>query len=125
VNRDPAAIREWQERSARRYAESLRAKPPKRLSKVGARKLRARPDEAAFRAALQRRSHGFCEVSTPACPPHRHEGHDPHHIFTSDRAKGIHDPDRGLWVCRLGHDWIGLHPALAREQGWAKRDGDL
>jgi hypothetical protein len=95
-----------------------------RLSPVGKRKLAARPAEREFRHALQLRSGNWCEVATPACPPHRHEGCDPHHLWTSDRDRGIHDPERGLWVCRLGHDWIGLHPALAREWGWYKRDGD-
>jgi len=95
----------------------------KRLAPVGARKRRTLAAEAAFREALRERSGGMCEVSTPACPPGPHPGCDPHHRCHADRDRGVHDPERGLWACRLGHDWIETHPAESYAVGWLLRDG--
>ena len=89
-----------------------------RLNPVGKKAKREARDLARFRLALHLRSGGFCEAHTPACPPGRHEGCDPHHLCHADRDRGLHLPSRGLWVCRPGHDWIETHPALSYEAGW-------
>ena len=119
---DPAKAQAWRERSVRRYQDKQRAKSRKRIAREGAKAKRERPAIDAFRQALKLRAHGFCEVQTPACPTWRHEGCDPHHLCHADRDRGVHEPERGLWVCRAGHDWIETHPELAYEAGWLLRD---
>ena len=43
---------------------------------------------------------------------------DPHHVFPRSRyPERRNDPDALLTVCRGHHDWIGDHPARARELG--------
>lgn len=75
----------------------------------------------AFRTALRERSGGACEANTPACPWLRHEGHHAHHRSISDRRIGVHDPERGLWVCHLGHSYIHANPAASYDAGWLLR----
>ena len=100
--------------------------PPRRtpLRQKGRRVLREEAARKAFREALAYRSGGMCEVSTPACPPGPHRGHDGHHLCHADKASGVHLPSRGLWVCRLGHDWIEQHPAESYARGWLIRASD-
>lgn len=101
-------------------------KPRKPLPKIGPKAKRERRDLDAFREALRERSGGECEG--PASVPHdqrgRHFGCDPHHLFPSDRACGVHDPERGLWVCRTLHDWIDANPHLAEDLGLLRPYGD-
>ena len=94
-----------------------------RLNPVGKKANREASDLARFRLALHLRSGGFCEARTPACPPGVHEGCDPHHLSHADRDRGVHLPERGLLVCRQGHDFIEQHPAWSYEQGYLLRDG--
>jgi hypothetical protein len=84
-------------------------------------KAEARARELAlFALALHARSGGFCEVSTPACPPGRHEGHHAHHIRLRSQGGG-HDPANGLLVCAASHRWIHDHPAISYANGWLER----
>jgi hypothetical protein len=99
----------------------LRSRKP--LRKVGRKAQREQSALAAFRLELRVRSHGFCEAQTPACLPYRHEGHHAHHKAPSDRDKGLHDPERGLWLCFPGHAWTHRHPAESYERGLLLRDG--
>jgi len=47
-----------------------------------------------------------------------HPGVDPHHVDPKDRARGVHDPERGLWICRRAHDFVHhQEPRLARQIG--------
>lgn len=108
---DPAKARAWQERSRRR------------LPKVGAKARREQAALAAMRTAVHQRSGGWCEVATPACPLWRHPAADVHHVFTSDRDRGVHDPERALHVCRQAHDWFGRYPREAEARGWVGRSG--
>lgn len=97
-------------------------KSGKGLPSVGARKRRTLAAEAEFRRAVKVRAHGFCELQTPACLPFRHEGHHAHHIAPSDRDRGVHDPERGLFACFPGHAWVHRHPEQSYERGWLLRD---
>lgn len=108
---DPEKVRAWQQRSRRR------------LPAVGAKTRREAAALADLRTAVHQRSGGWCEVATPACPLHRHPASDVHHVWTSDRDRGVHDPDRALHVCRPAHDWIGRYPNEAEARGWAARAG--
>lgn len=119
---DPEKLRAWQQESARRYEQKRRANPGKGLARTGRKARRELDALSVFREVLRERSGGGCEVETPACPPYPHHGCDPHHLNHADRDRGVHDPERGLWVCRAGHDWIEQHPELAREAGWLMHD---
>lgn len=132
--------------------EQVRAwqrKPRKPLPKVGPAKRRTLAAERAAKAALVARSGGRCEAfGIRYTVPHvtvateddllmdvpvlvevcgqttAHPGLDPHHLWTSDRDRNVHDPARMLFVCRAAHNWIDAHPDAARELGLYKRDGD-
>lgn len=106
---DPAKVRAWQDRSRRA------------LPKIGRKARREAPDIASFRAAVKYRAGGWCETPTPACPPGRHEGAHAHHVWPSDRDRGIHDPARGLYVCFAAHRWIHAHTGAAQAHGWLGR----
>jgi hypothetical protein len=97
----------------------LRRKTP--LRSRGAVSKRQQDDLDAFRLALHVRSGGFCEAHTPACPPGRHEGVHCHHIAPSDRRRGVHDPERGLFCCLKAHHHIHANPAESYENGWLLR----
>lgn len=94
-----------------------------RLRSVGAKARREAPSLAAFRAALEARSGGWCEARTPACPPGMHPGHHAHHCAPSDRDRGVHDPARGLWLCFPAHAFVHREPAVSYRNGWLLRDG--
>lgn len=76
------------------------------------------------RQILRDRNNGRCEVQSPGCPHGWHLGAHAHHRYPSDRDRGVHDPDRMLWLCPGSHRWTHENPALAREKGWLMRDGD-
>lgn len=113
---NPEQVLAWRRRAQAR----LRARGG--LPKVGASKRRQKAAEARFRRALQDRSGGWCEILSPACPAGAHAGVDPHHLCHADRDRGVHDPARGLWVCRAAHDWIETHPQESYRLGWLIRD---
>lgn len=93
---------------------------PLRRGYQSPRKLQAREDLRRFRAALEARV--WCEAAgsyahgRPICGTlDRHEGTDAHHLWPEDRDRGVHDPDRGLWICRTAHQWAHANPAMAAE----------
>ena len=94
-----------------------------RLRSRGRKAKREQPDIDAFRAAVKARAGGMCEVRTGSCPPGPHVGHSAHHRWPSDRDRGVHDPDRGLWVCAPGHLAIHGSPSVSQLEGWLLRDG--
>jgi len=118
-----------------------RGTPPKRARLKrgkGAKAERENPALEAFRFAVFERSHGYCSImvegdATRPFPfydqitrtdremicgrdgPHR--GDNAHHVWPEDRDAGLHDPDRGLWVCYAAHHWIHDHPGELRADG--------
>lgn len=120
----------------RDYQTRQRAKR-KPIPKVGAKTRREKEDLDRFRAMLKARSGGRCEgplglvVTEPdgtvrvIVVPHDHEwnrvaghlGRDPHHLFPEDRDCGLHDPTRGMWLCRPSHNWVDDHPRDAHLVG--------
>lgn len=103
---NPAKTRAWQDRSRRP------------LAKVGAKTRREAADLAAFRRALKARAGGRCEIRvSPECTG---IGTDAHHMAPSDRDRGRHDPERGLWLCRAG--WVHRFPERAYEWGYLLKD---
>lgn len=114
--RDPARVKEWLDRSRR---------PLRRVGKRQARE-RSSLDQARQRV----RGRVWCEawgVNVPGtlleyvCAETLHEGSDCHHVWPSDRDRGVHDPDRMLFLCRDAHRWVHDHPRLAGELGLLHR----
>jgi hypothetical protein len=106
---DPAKVRAWQQRSR------------KPIAAVGRKTTREADALDAFRAGVQGRSGGRCELGAPACDPDPHGGGAAHHVWPSDRDRGVHDPERGLWACWQGHAWVHDHPTEAERRGWLGR----
>lgn len=110
-------------------------KPRRRIRARGKKALRTAGDERAFRSALQHRSMGYCEatervanladfrvVHTVCGTGILHAGTDPHHLWPEDRRRGLHDPERGVWLCRRAHEWVHANPRRARELGLLRPD---
>lgn len=93
--------------------------------KIGRRGRRLEASWQACRAAVISRSGGACEgPDLPGIhPSHAHGATDVHHLHPSDRAAGVHDPDRCLHLCRPLHSWIDLEPRKAHELGLLRPDG--
>ena len=90
-------------------------RPPKRRTPLNKKGRKARREEsalAAFRAALRTRSRGLCELDCGRL------GTDAHHCCPADRDRGVHDPDRGLFLCRWCHNRVHSHPAESYRRGW-------
>lgn len=92
----------------------------------GRKAKREQPEREEFAEVLETRARGRCETLAfldadgrlAACGTTRaHDGCDPHHIWPEDRDAGVHDPDRGLWLCRRAHRWVHDHPAWAKTLG--------
>ena len=94
-----------------------------RLKPTGRKAAREAEAQAEFRAEVRRRARGLCEGATPACPPGPHDGHHAHHVFPSDRDRGVHDPERGKLLCAPGHTWTHANPAEAERRGLLGRSG--
>jgi hypothetical protein len=94
------------------------------IKQRGAKAMREQDALDVFRHELKYRSGGECEVDNPtACgTSQRHRGVHAHHVWPEDRDGGVHDPERGLWVCVRAHDYIHDHPALSAEFGWLRPD---
>ena len=91
-----------------------------RLNPIGRKAQRERAALDDFRLALSTRHGGQCEAMlfTPiVCSLSPHAGSDAHHVFPEDRDAGRHDPDRGLYLCRLAHQWAHNNPASAKSVG--------
>lgn len=104
-----------------------RGKRPKQIGKKALREQEARIE---FARAVARNAGGYCEtmhlpvvVATMICTvPVVHAGAHAHHVWPEDRDRGVHDPNRGLWLCARAHDWSHTHPALAWEYGLLRSD---
>lgn len=109
----PEQIRAWNEKPRKPLARS-RLKQGK-----GAKARREEPALDAFRAALIERSGGECESPyAVACGTSaRHRGDHCHHVEPNDRDRGVHDPDRGLYLCARSHAWAHAHPVTAAVLG--------
>jgi ribosomal protein L37AE/L43A len=95
----------------------LRRKTP--LAKVGAKAKRERSDLDEFRARVRERAESLCEVGWwPVCT---RVGTMAHHRCPADRDRGVHDPERGLWVCARCHEHIHQNPAESYAKGWLIR----
>jgi len=97
-------------------------KPRKRLRRIGRKGLREREALARFRHDVAERAGGMCEArgerySVLICRPHEHYGTQAHHIWPEDRDKGVHDPERGLWLCWDAHRYVHEHPDEAKLLG--------
>jgi hypothetical protein len=121
IKRDPDKIAAWLRKPRRAIARTALRRGPGRKAK------RERPALDAFRAELRRRSGGYCEalfmldgteIVLGCASPWPHEGHHAHHLFPEDHDRGVHDPERGLFVCAKVHHWIhDVDPARAHELG--------
>lgn len=104
---NPDKTRAWQNRSRRP------------LPKVGAKAKREQAALDAFRASVRERAEGLCEVGWwPVC---LRQGNQAHHRAPSDRDRGIHDPERGLWVCGPCHNHAHANPEVSYAKGWLVR----
>src|SRR5690606_34677777 len=71
---------------------------------------------AAAKAEVRGRSGGWCEASSPVCPPHRHPAVHAHHVTPRSQG-GKHEAGNLLDVCAPAHLWIHEHPAAASALG--------
>lgn len=104
--------------------EDVRAwqrKPRKPIARVGRRKRREQAAESEFRAQVRMRAEGRCEAAGLATrvglvcgTKYGHQGHHAHHVWPEDRDCGVHDPERGLWLCFEAHSWVHDHPEDAK-----------
>lgn len=106
-----------------------RKKPIRRFGKKAEREREAL---AQMHADLRDRSKGLCEMTTliPNAPDVRqelcgvlgpHTGHDAHHLWPSDRDRGVHSAKRALWLCHYSHMRIHANPKLAESYGLLRR----
>ena len=113
---DPAQTRDWQDRSRRRL-------PP-----TGRKAKREQSELDTFRAEVKARAQGWCEAQTVGAltttmavevcgTSFRHPGRHCHHVWPEDRDRGVHDPDRGLFLCAAAHGWAHTHPEQAAMLG--------
>lgn len=138
LRRDPVKIAAWLRKPRKPITRTALRRGPGRKAQ------RERPALDRFRETLRARNDGYCEGPNGATivvdgqrryvdVPHanvwttpgtigRHPGCDPHHLFPEDRDRGVHDPARGLWLCRPCHDWIDAHPAWAHQLGLLRPD---
>lgn len=81
---------------------------------------REQPALDAFRDALRDRM--WCEAADlidtdtdlPVCGRYgRHDGAHAHHMWPEDRDRGVHDPNRGKWLCTVSHRWTHHWPEKA------------
>lgn len=92
----------------------------KGLRREGARGRRNREAMSAVRPVLLERSGGRCEADgfSPYCTG---VGAHAHHIWPSDRDRGLHDPDRMALVCAPCHEHIHRYPGAAGPRGLLKK----
>lgn len=103
------------------------AKPRKAIPKVGRKAKREEAALAAFRHDVKQRAGGYCEApwsgtradGTLILVAHSHtsephNGAHSHHVWPEDHDRGVHDPDRGLYLCAASHSWSHLNPDDAK-----------
>lgn len=87
---------------------------------VGSRKGAVRKESAELRMArpiVYKRSGGYCEANTPACPAGTHNADHVHHIA----GKRNEAPGDLLHVCFDAHRYIHDHPEESYGKGWMKK----
>jgi hypothetical protein len=123
------ALARQKERRAEIDAEPIKRRSP--LARFGRKAKREAADLERFRVELRRRSGGWCEAQklnrppdyiVPVCIPYRHNGTQAHHVQPEDRDRGKHDPNRGLWICHVAHDWAHANPQDAKVVGLLRPD---
>lgn len=98
------------------------------LASVGPKGRRERSLLDRCRTTVKDRADGMCEawqhhlelvVSYPDqdCPPRPHLGGELHHLWASDRDRGLHDPARCVWLCSVAHLWVDREPSEASRAG--------
>ena len=99
------------------------------LRRVGAKARRERPALAAAREIVRARitcqaeglndddGYPICVHDPWSPPPGSHRGAHVHHVWPEDRDRGVHDPDRMLYLCVPAHDWTHAHPLAAKALG--------
>lgn len=128
-------VRAWQSKPRKplaRASRSIERKTPlprarKQIAKVGPKALREAGALARFRRQVKARAGGACEAPFGVYAPdgrwihvdhdyssHGHPGTQSHHLFPEDHDRGVHDPDRGLYLCDRSHRWSHLHPEDAK-----------
>ena len=100
------------------------------LRRVGAKTHRERPALDAAREIVRARV--YCQAGglsdlegLPVCGPrfglpylwNVHPGDHAHHVWPEDRDRGVHDPDRMLYLCPTAHGWTHDHPLAAKALG--------
>lgn len=119
-----AQVRAW-DRKPR--TPILRSRKP--LAVRGRKAKREEEALARFRRDLQNRSGGWCEAverravdGDPVCSVFAHAGEHAHHVWPEDRDAGIHEADRGLYLCARAHAWAHAHPWEAALAGLLRPD---
>jgi hypothetical protein len=97
-----------------------------RINPIGRKARREREALEFFRDEVCRRDNGVCRAAMLRGPRNAllvcgrrglHAGTEAHHMWPEDRDRGIHDPERGLWLCTHAHRWAHEHPAEAAVLG--------
>ena len=88
------------------------------IRRVGAKSRRERPALDAARAVVRERrwceAGGIVRDGRSICGPvGLHHGAHVHHVWPEDRDRGVHDPDRMLYLCPTAHAWAHANPAAA------------
>lgn len=74
-------------------------------------------DEASTRDAVRNRSGGICEYC------HAARGTELHHRVNRSQG-GAWSPANCIWLCRLHHSWVTVHPTKASKVGLSVQRGD-
>jgi hypothetical protein len=111
----------WQRGEAAPLKRTMKRSTPLR-TRGNARTRAGQVRLEAAKAEVRGRSGGWCEASTPACPPDRHRATQAHHRLPRSQG-GKHDPDNLLDVCTPAHDWIHANPAASYDAGWLAHRG--
>jgi len=93
----------------RREVASGRPKAPKSKSEPAELK--------RARIIVYKRSGGYCEANTSACPSGTHQAEHVHH----KQGRRHNAPSDLLHVCLLAHDYIHKNPAESYDAGWMVR----
>lgn len=101
------------------------------LPSVGRKRIREQVALDAFRLEVKERARGQCEATALfapdggyVCDGRLHPGTQAHHVFPSDRDRGVHDADRGRWLCDVAHSFVHSHPDVARTLGLLRPSWD-
>lgn len=106
--------------------QAWQRKPRKALPKIGPKALREKAALKLFRRAVKANALGQCQAPFGEYAPDGrwihvehsaswllHPGAHCHHVWPEDHDRGVHDPERGLYLCAGAHRWVHLNPADA------------